>query len=248
MSLVKTLAIVLKSIDWKDTSKIVNFYTRKNGKVDVIAKGARRSNSKYQGVLESINLIEVIIYLSENRQLQILGQATLEKSFPKIRANYEKTTYVFAIFELINIFLQQGASDAIFFDFFTTILDEMENCEIPQIVFWYFILKLTSYLGFRPEFNTCHICSRKIVAEDVVFSVREGTVTCNECISSAGHEWKLGGSIQSFLSNLQKTNHKTLSEKSYEIREEFPYTDFLLTYLRFHSEEKLDLSALKLLK
>ena len=226
MSLIKTLAIVLKSMDWKDTSKIVTLYTRKNGNVDVIAKGARRSNSKYQGVLESINLIEVIIYLSENRQLQILGQATLEKSFPKIRTNYEKTAYVFAIFELTNIFLQQGASDAI----------------------WYFILKLTSYLGFRPVFDICHICSRKILAENVVFSVREGTVTCNECKSSAGHEWKLAGAIQSFLSNLQKTNHKTLSDRSYEIKEEFPYTDFLLSYLRFHSEEKLDLSALKLLK
>ena len=248
MSLIKTLAIVLKSMDWKDTSKIVTLYTRKNGKVDVIAKGARRSNSKYQGVLESINLIEVIIYLSENRQLQILGQATLEKSFPKIRTNYEKTAYVFAIFELTNIFLQQGASDAIFFDFLKTILDEIENSEMPQVVFWYFILKLTSYLGFRPVFDICHICSRKILAENVVFSVREGTVTCNECKSSAGHEWKLAGAIQSFLSNLQKTNHKTLSDRSYEIKEEFPYTDFLLSYLRFHSEEKLDLSALKLLK
>ncbi len=248
MSLVKTLAIVLKSIDWKDTSKIVTLYTRKNGKVDNIAKGARRQNSKYQGVLESINLIEVIIYLSENRQLQILGQATLEKSYPKIRMNYEKTTYVFAIFELTNIFLQQGASDAIFFDFLKTILDEMENGEIPQIVFWYFILKLTSYLGFRPEFDSCHICARKIVNEDVVFSIREGRVTCNKCMTSAGPQWKLGGSIQSFLSNLQKTNHKTLSERSYEIRKEFPYTEFLITYLRFHSEEKLDLSALKLLK
>jgi DNA repair protein RecO (recombination protein O) len=248
MSLVKTLAIVFKSIDWKDTSKIVSLYTRKNGKLDVIAKGARRQNSKYQGVLESINLIEVIIYLSENRQLQILGQATLEKSFPKIRTNYEKTAYVFAIIELTNLFIQQGASDTIFFDFLKTILDEMENSEIPQIVFWYFIIKLTSYLGFRPEFDNCQRCTRKIVDEDVVFSIREGTVTCSECMSTVGHEWTLRGSIQSFLSRLQKTNHKTLSERSYEIREDFPYTEFLIAYLRFHSEEKLDLSALKLLK
>ena len=248
MSSIKSSAIVLKSIKWRDTSKIITLFTREAGKISVIAKGARQLKSRYQGVMESINLLEVVIYMSSTRQLQILGQATLENSYKNIRADYEKTGYVFALLELTDIFFKEGSVDTVFFDFLTTLMSEIGTVSNPKVVFWYFLLKLSSYLGFRPVFNECASCARSISSEESVFSIREGAIICNKCGFSRESSWALSIAARQSLSELQKLNHKRLSTTSLSIDDRFAYTEFLLTYLRFHSDEKLDLASLKIFK
>jgi len=248
MSSVKSSAIVLKSIKWRDTSKIVTLFTRDVGKISVIAKGARQSKSNYQGILESINLLEVVIYLSANRKLQLLGQTTLENTFQKIREDYEKTGYAFVLLELTDIFFKEGSTDAIYFDFLIVLLSEIGKITDPRIVFWYFLLKLSSYLGFKPEFDHCSICGRSIMAEEVGFSVREGSIICKNCGSSQSSECHLSITARKSLSDLQNINYKNISTARISIDKNFAFTEFLLTYLRYHSDEKLNLSSLQLIK
>jgi len=248
MSTVKSSAIVLKSIDWRDSSKIVTLFTRDEGKLSVIAKGARQNKSKYQGILESINLLEVIVYISAHRKLQILGEISLEDSFPKIRVDYEKTSYAFALLELTDIFFKEGSVDTVFFDFLSALLSEIENTIDSRIVFWYFLLKLSSYLGFKPEFNLCCGCNKSLATEIVVFSIRDGAVICKNCGFSDGQGWKLSIQARRSLSDLQNLHHKRLSTAKINVDDRFALTDFLLAYLRYHSDEKLNLSSLKILK
>ena len=101
MSQIKTSAFVLKSINWKDTSKIVSLYTREIGRVDVIAKGVRRKNHPQTANFEALNYLETIIYFSDKRELQNIGETTLINSFHKIRTDLEKTSVGLAILELI---------------------------------------------------------------------------------------------------------------------------------------------------
>jgi DNA repair protein RecO (recombination protein O) len=248
MSSIKSSAIVLKSINWRDTSKIVTLFTREEGKISVIAKGARRLKSNYQGILESINLLEVIIYISASRKLQILGQATLENTFKQIRAEYEKTGYAFALLELTDIFFKEGAVDAVFFDFLKTLFLEMEKIPDPKFILWYFLLKLSSYLGFRPEFNGCAVCNNTITRDDTMFSMKEGAIICRSCHPTSDSTWTVSDAARKSLLELQNLNHKRISSAQIIIDEKFMYTEFLLTYLRFHSEENLELSSLKIFK
>lgn len=248
MSSVKSSAIVLKSINWRDSSKIVTLFTREEGKLSVIAKGARHSKSKYQGILESINCLEVIVYISGTRKLQILGEISLEDSFTKIRADYDKTGFAFALLELIDIFFKEGSVDTVFFDFFRALLSEIEKIADSRIVFWYFLLKLSSYLGFKPEFNICSNCNKSMTSEEVVFSIQEGTVICQNCGFSADSGWKLSSPARKSLLYLQNLPHKRLSSIEFKQDDRFPFTEFLLTYLRYHSDEKLNLSSLKIFK
>ena len=248
MSSIKSTAIVLKSINWRDSSKIVTLFSREEGKLSVIAKGAKQLKSKYQGILESINLLEVVIYISASRKLQILGQAAVEDSFKGIRSDYEKTGYTFALLELTDTFFKEGSVDTIYFDFLISLLSELEKITDPRVVFWYFLIKLGSYLGFKPVFDQCATCSTSILAEESVFSIKEGAIICRKCGASPEMGWELSNLARKSLSNLQKMNHKRISSTVVTIDEKFAYTDFLLTYLRFHSDEKLDLASLKILR
>ena len=246
MSQIKTQTIVLKSINWKDTSKIVSLYTREKGRVDVIAKGVRRKNHPQSANFESLNYLETIIFFSDKRELQNIGETTLINSFHEIRIDLEKTSVGLAILELIDIFFQQGDSDIIFFDFLLIQFKALEKSGNYQIVFWYFILKLLSYLGFKPHFEQCNSCG-KAKNEDYFFQSTSGSVFCKECLGETQLFIKLKNDTHQFLSRLQKTNHKKITEVELSSQFNFNNFNFLLDYLRFHTEQKVELNSLKMI-
>ena len=70
----KSEAIVLKSMDFRDSSKIVTFYTRSFGKLKGIAKGARQMKSKFGAALEPITRVSLVLYKKEHRDLQLISE------------------------------------------------------------------------------------------------------------------------------------------------------------------------------
>ena len=246
MSQIKTQAIMIKSINWSDTSKIVSLYTREKGRVDAIVKGVKRKNHPYGAYFESLNHLETIIYFSDKRELQNIGSTTLIDSFHQIRTDLEKTAVGLAILELIDVFFQQGDADAIFFDFLLKQFQALEKSTNYQVIFWYFILKLLSYLGFKPHFEQCNSCG-KIKNEDYYFQKTSGSVFCRDCIPDTQLFLKLKKEVHLYLNRLQKTNHKLISEV--EMPEQFNFTklNFLVDYLRHHTEQKVELNSLKMI-
>jgi len=246
MAQIKTQAFVIKSINWKDTSKIVSLYTREKGRVDVIAKGVRRKNHPQSANFEALNLLETIIYFSDKRELQNIGETSLLNSFHKIRIDLEKTAMGLAILELIDTFFQQSETDSIFFNFLLTQFEALEKSANFQVIFWYFILKLLSYLGFKPHFQHCNSCG-KVKNEDYFFQKPSGSVFCKECIGETQLFIKLKNEVHKYLNRLQKINHKKIAE--IETPQQFNFTNFnfLLDYLRFHTEQRVELNSLKMI-
>jgi DNA repair protein RecO (recombination protein O) len=76
----KTEAVVLKSMNYRDSSKIVTFYTRGFGKVKCIAKGARQMKSKFGAGLEPITNVSLVLYKKEHRELQLVSQCDAIKT------------------------------------------------------------------------------------------------------------------------------------------------------------------------
>ena len=163
MKTIKTSAIVIRSINWSDSSRIATLFSREKGRVDVVAKGSRKIKSKFHGILESLNLIECVIYLSPKSELHTLGEVALENSFQSIRSDLEKTKSALSIVELIYLFFHYGDGDQIFFDFLKQLFYAIGQIKTPDIVLWYFMLKLSSYLGFKPEYKVCRICNKEVI-------------------------------------------------------------------------------------
>ena len=246
MSPVKTKAIVIKSIKWAETSKIVTLYTREYGCIKVIAKGSRRMRSEYAGSLEPLNVLETLIYISAKRELQTLGQVSLVNSFPGLRNNLEKMAYALAILELIQIFIHYHEKEQIFFDFIYQLLDDLQKTKKPEIILWYFILKIASYLGFKPEFTFCKICKKKVDQDVILFKTNDGTIVCNQCEQYTENRQNiLPKQTAEFLANLQHTHYKKILEITCPENDQFQYTDFLLLYLQFHTDQYINLASLQ---
>ena len=245
--ILKTSALVLKSIDWSESSKIVSLYTRDLGRMEVIAKGARRKNSIYQGVLETLNCIEVIIYFSSSRELQHLGSVSMEDSYGSIRKDLSKTAYALAILELINALIHPREGDPVFYDFICAMMGEISKHVHPIIIFWYFILKIASYLGFKPLFDVCFDCGKEIDTPVAYFHFQNGSLYCPSCADKTNSVYAIPETFYHFLLQLQSIHHKKTDTISSYPNPASKLTDFLLRYLSFHTGQPLHLNALQLI-
>jgi DNA repair protein RecO (recombination protein O) len=102
MAIVKIPAIILKCDNYRETSKIVTFYTPEHGKLRGIAKGVRNSKSKWGGALQSMAYVNMIFYLKENRTLHLISGAEYAGNIQNISDDYDKMKIGFRIIELIN--------------------------------------------------------------------------------------------------------------------------------------------------
>jgi DNA repair protein RecO (recombination protein O) len=245
--MLKTPALVLKSINWSESSKIVSLYTRMQGRVDVIAKGALRRNSPYTGILETLSSIEALIYFNPARDLHILGQISLENNFTAVRNDLHKTAYAFAILELIYTLMHPKEGDEIFYDFVLNMLESISRHPLPVIILWYFLLKLASYLGFKPQFNICPGCNNELTTELAYFQYKNGSIFCSSCAPTSVNAYELPREFYRFFNLLQNSHHKKITDFVSHPKPASKCTDFLMNYLNFHTGQQLILKSLQLI-
>src|SRR5436309_2774306 len=114
-AIVTTDAIVLKSMKYRETSKIVAFYTRKFGKISAIVKGARRSKSKYGSSLEPMSYVSVVIYKKEGRELQTVSQCDVMKPFRHLADDLDKIAVGLSVIELVSIVAHEEEENTLLF-------------------------------------------------------------------------------------------------------------------------------------
>ncbi|KAA3609948.1 MAG: DNA repair protein RecO [Calditrichaeota bacterium] len=244
---VKTKALVLSSIRWKESSKIVTLYSAQLGKIKVIARGAYKNNSAFAGKLESLQLSEFIILSKESRSLQILKEVEHFNSFNTIRMELNRLPYGLAILELINQVLEDGSPDEVFFDFIVEMLHALENTKSPANVLIYFLLKLSSYMGFKPSLQDCSAGDLSKCADKVFLSLGNGKIFCRNCPTSYPNPIQLQKEQFFFLKNLQNLNHRRLGKWEFTRFDTMILIQRLISYINFHFEKNIHIEALQLL-
>ena len=113
--IIATDAIVLRQIPYSESSIICRLFTKKEGKITIIAKGARRPKYYISGLLEPINYISILYYNKNNRAVQILKEASYAMHFHNIRKSYKKIIYTLTAIEIIDkTYLNEEPSPIIF--------------------------------------------------------------------------------------------------------------------------------------
>ena len=245
--ILKSKALIINAIRWHETSKIVTLYAREWGKIKVIARGALRPKSSFGGKLESLNLIEAIISSKESRELQILTQADVLENFTQIRLQMERLPYALAILELLNLSLEEHQADALFFDFCEKMLSAIEISAAPTTVLWYFLLKLSSFLGFKPNLDACNFCKTTSFKGPLSFLPQKGVLVCGDCSAATPSANLLQTDEISFLQILQRYPHRKIAGLTLPEGLKKDFTPLLLDYLNVHIERNIVLKSLDLL-
>src|SRR5947208_999084 len=81
MSSEKTTAIVLKVVEFSETSSVVTLFTRDFGKVRAMAKGARRPKGPFESALDLLGVCRIVFLRKSSESLDLLTEAKLERRF-----------------------------------------------------------------------------------------------------------------------------------------------------------------------
>jgi len=125
MQAFKTEGVVIKRKNFGEADRILTVFTRNHGKIKVLAKGVRRITSRRGPNVELFNLVELIIH--KGKTLDILTEAEVKNTFPKVRENLDIVGLAFHVCELIEELCPERQSHPKVFDLLTTILSELDR-------------------------------------------------------------------------------------------------------------------------
>lgn len=148
----KTEAIILKSIQYSETSLIVSAYSRELGRISMMARGARRPRSKFGSALQTMSHIQSVIYYKEGRDIFPLNEASLVHRRRNLVRDLGKITVGLRIVELVRGLTQEQDPNTEIFDLLVSVLDKLDssNDRIYNILL-YFQLRLATCLGIEPN-------------------------------------------------------------------------------------------------
>lgn len=151
MAIVTDEAIILRSVKFGDTSKILTLYSKNNGKINCIVKGARNIKSKVLGVIEPFNHITIVFYNKQNRDLQMLSKAETIKNFSLIKTDLDKLTICYRILEMMNKAVYDKEHSQELFEMLIKIFSYInENSTENFNPYLYFQIHLCEVLGISP--------------------------------------------------------------------------------------------------
>jgi DNA repair protein RecO (recombination protein O) len=187
MAIVTTEGIVLKTHALGDTSRIVTVYTRDHGLRKLVAKGARKTPSRFGYALEPLSRSRFVIYLKPDRDLHLLSRAEVVDALGSRLADLSRLAHAQAALELVDrLVWGEEAHERLY----ALLMQALEGCaraplETLPAVTLAFQLQMASELGYRPRLDQCAVDGRP-VSQRRVFSPARGGLLCDACAAREG--------------------------------------------------------------
>jgi DNA repair protein RecO len=144
----KSKAILLRCIDYQESSKIITALSEVHGKISLIAKGVKKPKNKLAGVIEVGNILEVNYYYKPLRNIQTLSEASIIYQSINFRRDFDRASILYSALELISQLVHENEENVELFSFvynFIPWLGDVE--ETHPSVFAYVQLRLAQIIG-----------------------------------------------------------------------------------------------------
>ena len=238
MPIHKTEVIVLRKRDYRETSLLVDFFTRDYGKLSGILKGIRKEPCKFASTVEPFSHNEIVFYRSRTSTLHLVSQCDAKNNFDTIRNDMHKSGMGSFMMELLHVVMPQEDKNEAVFDLSLKCLNELKNTVNPHKVATIFKIKILSLSGFKPHFDSCVSCSTKIIGQSR-FSLAMGWLLCPRCFpKDTGSRAIFRGTIATILHIERNDFQNSLNiGLNPQIKKEL---DIILNaFLHFHLEKEL---------
>ncbi len=182
-----TTAIILKRDPYREFDSRVFVYTPEHGKIDLIARGTGRRNSKLVAHIEPFNCVDLMVILGRNKKY--LGAVATNNCQTIIKNDFNKIFWTGSAFAVFNSLVREDHGDPDLFYLLQEFLLAMnKSSKSEELVANYFYLKLLALLGYRPELNNCLHCGQKIMAGANHFVFSRGGIFCGACADKIKRE------------------------------------------------------------
>ncbi|HEX8750637.1 MAG TPA: DNA repair protein RecO [Nitrospira sp.] len=181
MSLVKTVAITLKSRKWGEADRIVTLYARQLGKIRAVARGARRLKSRMGAALEPLTLCELNLFEKSGDSLYRVSQVDLIEPFVRFREDLTLMAAAARMANVVGAVTPDGDPDPDLFDTLEQGLRSVVTSDDPALTALLFQIRLLGLTGFRPQTDHCAACGKSRQIHEPQFSPASGGLVCATC-------------------------------------------------------------------
>ena len=228
--LLRTDAIVLRSMPYGETSRIVTFLSRDHGKMSAMAKGARLPKSKFGSALQVMSIVQIVLYHRSSRTLQTLAECAL-RQVTRLD-NMERIGAGMRMVELTNALLQAEEIHPDAYDLLALMLTHLQGPHTSTtLVQLYFEMQLASILGFAPSFEREAV--RTLPKNGGMLNLESGLITAHE--EATRFTIRASYAALRMFAILSRAKPEVIlrmkAEQEHEVR------DLVTQYVRFHVAE-----------
>jgi len=186
MAAEKTTGIVLRVIEFSETSCIVKLMTRDHGKITAIAKGARRPKSSFEAALDVLAICRIVFLHKTSGAMSLLTEAKLERRFRSSATNLKRLYAGYYVAELLNLMTDEGDPHPELFEHAIEMIGEIDSTDNDDnqlnLKLLKFELKMLAALGHLPMLTKCVGCGKeKTTLTKVNFGFSAGGILCQDC-------------------------------------------------------------------
>src|SRR5436309_11463743 len=198
----KTHAIVLKVIEFSETSCVLTLFTEDFGKVGALAKGARRPKGPFEGALDLLALVRIVLIRKSSDALDLLTEAKLERRFRSSQRDLARLYAGYYVAELLAELTEPGDPHRDLFQAADATLFALDaGAPLDETVLAFELAALRE-AGHQPTLDQCAVCGRAVggaggsptrvheqgtagqarsATPRVHFGMTSGGVLCDEC-------------------------------------------------------------------
>ncbi len=183
----RAVGLTLRKSPAGEADVISSLYTREHGKLDVLARGARRLTSKLMGHFEPLTLVR--LSLARGRTLDTVAEAEVVNAFPDVKADYASVARGLHIAELIDGFSASSSANPQVLDLALQTLRVIgsqpgvgDGGGASDLPLRYFDLQILQLSGFMPELYQCVECGAELEPERHRYAAGAGGTLCPDCI------------------------------------------------------------------
>ena len=233
-----TEGIVLKSFDFRETSRIATFLTRDFGRVKGVLKGIRKDPRKFGSSVDKFSLNDIVYYRYRHSDIHLISHCDMKNFYAGFRQDLKSMTAASYAMELVDTLLPLEEKNIDIYQLTQDFLKSLQTtCDVSKLVHT-FQIKILSLSGFRPHLENCVRCNDH-VTQFPRFSLSLGGLLCAGCkdVSSQATPISLGA-VASIL-HIQRNHWDTALRLTMEpfIKKELKYV--LNNFLVFHMDRHL---------
>jgi len=181
----KATAIVLRVVEWSETSAVVTLFTREAGLIRGLAKGARRPKGPFESALDVLSLCRVVFLRKSSGALDLLTEAKLQRRFRPGRDLSRLYAGYYVAELLVRLTHDYDPHPELFDAAEATLaaLGDAGEATAPAAHVLRFEVTLLRELGYLPQLEACVECGANVAPREgrLAFGLLAGGVLCPQC-------------------------------------------------------------------
>ncbi len=232
MKLTKVKGIVIKETSYRDNDKIITILTDSLGKVSVMAKGAKKTNSPNLASSQYLVYSEFILYKSTN--YYYINSSEVINMFYNLRIDFEKLNIAFELTKLVYSVTDENQDTADILKLLLNTLYVIDKLnKDPKLVTAIFKIKLLGILGFTPRLDVCNNCRKKIyenIEEKVFYDYINNIFLCRDCVLNSDKKRYIEISVPTLIAINYVVRSDIKKIFSFDLKEKYDFELFGQVY------------------